>query len=339
MQKREEELGISQSTPSEPSRKTRSCADTAHPQRGSPCIRSLLGDRKRNRRDSQALYAKWRAQVLHRVDTCQPIPSEHPEIFRQLLTSSLPLLSAASRQVRDNASEFGGNSGQRGGAGLPPATSGQLRAGVGGSPVSPTPVCVVCWKKPGMVLRHRRGGQMELSAARLDVVLFLHSDWLLEGLIWIPVFLESQEGWLRCRNYLGRSQPFPDELKILDPNLDVWASSPASHTGLEWHWKDNCRWRTWVQNGLSLVYKANSRHGHEQASSLVNKKMYILLGKLRPLFLPDAPDLEGLGWAEFLFGIFSARQDLGWENKTQGCLWHELLGMDLRTHVLFPPLL
>lgn len=105
---------------------------------GSPCVRSLLGDGKRERRDSQALYAKLRAQVLHRVDTCQPIPSENPELSRQLLTSSLSPLSAASRGVKDNANEFGGNlAGEKGGAGLPPATSGQLRAGVGGSPLSP----------------------------------------------------------------------------------------------------------------------------------------------------------------------------------------------------------
>lgn len=67
--------------------------------------------------------------------------------------------------------------------------------------------------------------------------------------------------------------------------------------------------------------------------------MYFFLGKLRPLFLTDAPDREDLGWGEFFFGIFSARQDLGRENKTQGCLWHELLAIHLRTHVLSPLLL
>lgn len=96
---------------------------------------------KEKRRDSQALDAKLRAQVLHRADTCQPIPSEIPELSRQLLTSSLPPLSVASRRGKDSADELGGNSlaGQTGGAGLSPglslATSGQLRARVGGNPV------------------------------------------------------------------------------------------------------------------------------------------------------------------------------------------------------------
>lgn len=153
----------------------RSCRGHCPSPMGSPCVRSLLGGRKRKRRDSQALYAKLRAQVLHRVDTCQPIPSENPELFRQLLTSSLPPLSAASRRVKDNADKFGGNllAGHRGGAGLPPATSGQLRAGVA-APCHPSTVCVACWQKPGMVLGHGCGGRTELPAAGLDVVFLDH---------------------------------------------------------------------------------------------------------------------------------------------------------------------
>lgn len=265
-------------TSSEPSCKTRSCCRHCPSPTGSLCIRSLLGDRKRKRRDSQALDAKLRAQVLHRVDTCQPIPCENPELSRQLLTSSLPLLSAASRRLKDSADELGGNSlaGQRGGAGLSPglslATSGQLRARGGGNPV---------WTKHrvcGLLEEAKNGvgrpmwGTNGVACGRTWRGFPCSFRSTFGHLIWIPVFLESQEGWLRCRNDWGRSQPLPEELKILDPNLDGWASSPASHTGSEWHWKDNFRWRTWVQKGLSLVYKANSRHGHDQVSSLVNKK-------------------------------------------------------------------
>lgn len=142
---------------------------------GLPVRKVIAWWSKRTRRDSQALCAKLRAQVLHRVDTCQPIPSETPELFRQLLTSSLPPLSAASRRVKDNADEFGGNlsTGHRGGAGLALATSGQLRAGVGGSPMSPKHrVCGLLVEAKNDVGTLLWG--TELPAAGLDVVFLGH---------------------------------------------------------------------------------------------------------------------------------------------------------------------
>lgn len=134
---------------------------------------------KKRRRDWQALYAKLRAQVLHRVDTCQPVPRANPELFRQLLASSLPPPPAASRRLKDRPSLEIRSLDREEGQDCPQPLLASSELGLVATTCHPNPVCVACWQKPGMVLGHHCGGQMELPAAGLDVVFLVHSDRLL----------------------------------------------------------------------------------------------------------------------------------------------------------------